>query len=571
MTYRSFTTPDVLLDLLIMRYNMPKPKNPSKEQLKLFTQEKMIPIHFRVFNVLKLWTDKYSLDFKEDTVLVQRVLDFIEGVIQSNKTLAKAGQQILNTLRKIENIQTPRKKLIEFGSQSIPNVQISWNPIQWNILEYNVNVFAEQIFLNTYQIFKRLEPRECVVSNWNSKIGKVASPRLYLMLKNTDAILRWVKAEIYWTSDIRVRVKTTGFFLELAQRLLELGDLHDCFLILKVMENLTKVREFDLVWDWLELKHVRIWNDIKGTNPRGNFKHTEEGKQNNLTTIQIPYYEPELVQFSDINLHFSDITSSGLINFEKRSNLHATYSFLSRAQLCCNTLPDIHSNDEIIKFLTKIPLPSDEQLDYALKHINNAPPEGISPAEQQRQREAAKAEALIQSKLSSGLNDLFSNDSGFTKIADDLFREELLDHLMEPIENSLSLFCQLSELVFKIFIDLSSDSLDASQRVNQNISKIAAIRYPNYTISTWLKMDDQGKIDGEVGEIEFISATNGANEIILVDVIYSIDNTDLEYFRKILEFYSSMENKKAKFSLLTCKIDEDVQKLASNDFDIMVL
>merc|ERR1711976_503699 len=76
MTFRTFTTSNELLDLLINRFHMPQPKAPTKEQAKNFRNEKLIPIRFRVFNVLKEWTNRYSVDFK-DTVLVERILDLL--------------------------------------------------------------------------------------------------------------------------------------------------------------------------------------------------------------------------------------------------------------------------------------------------------------------------------------------------------------------------------------------------------------------------------------------------------------------------------------------------------------
>lgn len=49
MTYRNFSTPHDFLDLLITRYNMPFPKNPSKQQLTKFTSSRLIPIRLRYF------------------------------------------------------------------------------------------------------------------------------------------------------------------------------------------------------------------------------------------------------------------------------------------------------------------------------------------------------------------------------------------------------------------------------------------------------------------------------------------------------------------------------------------
>ena len=564
MTFKTFTTTSELLDLLMMRYNLPKPKNPSKEQQKLFTQEKEIPIHFRVFNVLKLWTDRYPGDFKDDTVLVQRVLDFVSKTIDITPMLAKAGNAIINTLEKLDGKNLhENSSYFEIGGKAEKNNSIDWNPISWNLLEFNVKELAEQIYRNTYCIFKALEGRETLHPEWrNHSTGKYQAPRLYLMYRNTDALFRWIKAEIFLASDIRVRVKTTGFFLELAQAFLKLGDYHDCFVILKVMELLTQ-KEFELVWDWLDLEHSRIWKEIKDTNPRATFKEGNE-KQIADYTGQIPYYEPELVQFYDINRHISDISPEGLINFEKRYSIYQVFSFLATAQEYCSEPPKITSNETIIDFLTHIPILSDEQLQYAYEHINNAPPSGISPAEQQRQRLEAKNEAMVQSSLTSAVQSMASNDKGFQYMLKDIIKEQVVNEIVSPIEQDLNNFVIRSELMMLITISQATSSEISNIRTLDNIVKLATSLFPTHLVSKKTESNNNGK------DITFVVAENDM-EFILVDAMYSILQDDIEKYDNILDVFTKDCIEPSLF-LYTCEIDENVKQNAiKNGYRVEIL
>jgi hypothetical protein len=47
MTFPTFMSATEFLDLLDKRFNMPKPKNPTKGQLTRFTSQKQIPIQLR--------------------------------------------------------------------------------------------------------------------------------------------------------------------------------------------------------------------------------------------------------------------------------------------------------------------------------------------------------------------------------------------------------------------------------------------------------------------------------------------------------------------------------------------
>lgn len=99
LTYRSFTTPEILLKKIIERYHVPRPVNAAFED---FERNIKRPIQLRVCNVLKQWIEKHSSDFLEGESLApwaNQVIRFIRDVLAPDDT--KLAKQLLNTMEKL--------------------------------------------------------------------------------------------------------------------------------------------------------------------------------------------------------------------------------------------------------------------------------------------------------------------------------------------------------------------------------------------------------------------------------------------------------------------------------------
>jgi len=79
LTYRSFCTPQQLLDLLVRRYNEPKSEGMSNEDY----EKKMKIIHIRIFVVFKKWLTDYWYDFAENPTKANPLLELVRSDMKS--------------------------------------------------------------------------------------------------------------------------------------------------------------------------------------------------------------------------------------------------------------------------------------------------------------------------------------------------------------------------------------------------------------------------------------------------------------------------------------------------------
>ena len=86
-TFRSFTTPEILLKKLMQRFRVPEG-----------SPEAPLPIQLRVCNALKIWVDNQSQDFTGE--LLNDLLLFLDELEQS-KSYSKYATSIRATLEKV--------------------------------------------------------------------------------------------------------------------------------------------------------------------------------------------------------------------------------------------------------------------------------------------------------------------------------------------------------------------------------------------------------------------------------------------------------------------------------------
>lgn len=90
-TLSLYSTPGEFLDLLILRYNVPLPKDKSDDSLARYSDNFQAPIRLRVVNALKAWVQGYWHHFAQDPVLRDRLISFVNGTMHDTMPQFASG------------------------------------------------------------------------------------------------------------------------------------------------------------------------------------------------------------------------------------------------------------------------------------------------------------------------------------------------------------------------------------------------------------------------------------------------------------------------------------------------
>lgn len=169
-TYRSFCSPQELLDLLIERFHIPDPEPTDSEDsdqsdkirkmryaqdIKRFRKEYVQPVQFRVLNVLKHWIDQHFYDFSEDFDLLHCLTSFLDEI--TGRYMRKWVDNIIKGVqRRLDNDEG--QKDIQFNfDRSPPPIEIHIkNPAEdWpELLCFHPIEIARQLTIIEFQHYR---------------------------------------------------------------------------------------------------------------------------------------------------------------------------------------------------------------------------------------------------------------------------------------------------------------------------------------------------------------------------------------------------------------------------------
>jgi hypothetical protein len=343
ITYRSFTNPHELLELLKARFESgieisQDATDSEKEQLT----KKQLIVRLRVYNVIRHWIDKQWMDFLEDKTLVDKMLSYapmLNEVVSAKSSTGFIDKMIEKKLAEGEK----QKKFMFSGKPPEPHIPTAPKE-KWRLLDLHPEEIARQMTLMEYTLFKAIKPWEYLC--WNTKMKQTKSANILAMINKFNVMSKWVQVEVLNGGETpKQRAVIIGKFLEICEYLRALKNYNGIMELLSGL-NASAIHRLKLTWACLSSKQTEVFQDFNTFTTGHNFKNL----RNALHTLQppcIPYLGMYLTDLTFINDGIPlYLPESCLINFDKCRKVSSSVLEIMQYQqtpFCLHPVEDIQS------------------------------------------------------------------------------------------------------------------------------------------------------------------------------------------------------------------------------------
>jgi len=314
MTYKSFTTLDQLLDLLIERYRMKPPEGLSPPELEEWSKLKQHVVRSRVLNTHKtMVTDDEVLE-KDEIYILDRMKKFL---LEPDVAVAPAAKNLLAAVERKK--QGGSKSFTATPSTSFPPPSIipkGMNKNKMKLLEIDPLELARQLTLLESTLYKRIRPYECLQRARESKTGE-NKDHITDVIQLTNKIANWVNSSILSKEDSRKRAALVKHFITMADRCRSLQNYSSMAAIVSGL-NSTPIRRLKRTWDQVSGRFLSQLETCESTlDAARNFTNYK----NTLASVNppcIPFMGVYLTTLTFIQEGSKDKLPGNLINFGKR-------------------------------------------------------------------------------------------------------------------------------------------------------------------------------------------------------------------------------------------------------------
>eukprot|EP00761_Pharyngomonas_kirbyi_P009972 gb/GECH01009990.1/.p1 GENE.gb/GECH01009990.1/~~gb/GECH01009990.1/.p1 ORF type:complete len:854 (+),score=250.42 gb/GECH01009990.1/:1-2562(+) len=226
VTYRSFTTPDILLMKLMERWNVPETPEweAQKDQIRL-----------RVGNVIRHWLESYIFDWNQNML---RILNrFIEDQLFKDSSFKNLGKLMKKSL---EKKLAGKDRDAEFVFRPLPPDPIVPKGIftsKLDIFDIDELEIARQLTIVEHDLFREIQPSELLNQAWNKPKIRHRSPHVYQMIQRFNKVSEWVSTQIVTPRYIRERKARMLKFIKIAEHALQLNNFNTLLAIGSGIQN----------------------------------------------------------------------------------------------------------------------------------------------------------------------------------------------------------------------------------------------------------------------------------------------------------------------------------------------
>jgi len=189
------------MDKLIIRFFTPPPEELTIEQFGDWQKVHLQKTRLLVAKLIKSWMENHFYDFDDDKELVSKLAKFINMMKQTKGDyFAKSLQQCLIKMKSKDPNQSNLEIDISKCPKSILPKQVSNEIFDWSEKE-----IARQISLMEFDLFSKIEPKECLNNSWAPENRPIKAPHLNDVMDWFNKISRYASFIILNQKDDKKR------------------------------------------------------------------------------------------------------------------------------------------------------------------------------------------------------------------------------------------------------------------------------------------------------------------------------------------------------------------------------
>lgn len=220
-TFKTFTTTDEFLRLVMQRYRITPPPGLTPEQHAIWAERKQCPTRLRAFNIIKVWLETYFVPGHDEThlALVEHFADtdLADESSQRKQELIKRlvyrrlrGQPIMSRIASVTS--APPEPLLPRNLRQIQILDI--DPLEW----------ARQLTVQENRLYNNIATIECLKKAWTCADSGVRAQGIISSIAFYNKITSWVQCSLLEQKGVHMRAQILRHFVLIARQCLALNN-----------------------------------------------------------------------------------------------------------------------------------------------------------------------------------------------------------------------------------------------------------------------------------------------------------------------------------------------------------
>lgn len=315
LTFKSFATPDEVLDLLIQRFFLQPPDGLNDAQFNLWAEKKQKVVQLRVINILTIMLKDGILE-KEDMHVLARFKEFAKI---AHEELGPAAQPLVNIVERARSGSDAKAPFVFSSTELPPPPQMPKNLKKFKLLDLDPIELARQLTIIESRLFNKLRLMDCLQRAKEQQ----STQNIKDVITTQNGISDWVTESILHPEDPKRRSIVLRHFIQIAEQCRAMQNYSSMTAIVAGI-NSPSIRRLKRTWDLLTVKQNGLFESLETSLSEAKNFNSYKSFMSKVSPPAVPFLGVYLTALTFIqdgakdSLAGKDPSAPLLINFQKR-------------------------------------------------------------------------------------------------------------------------------------------------------------------------------------------------------------------------------------------------------------